>query len=738
MPRPRPLILALAALAMLLPLAAVHADDEFLPPLQAYRYTIDSDGQRIVVHWRVEPGYYLYRKRMGIVTEAPGVTLGEAVYPRGELHTDEYFGEQEIFRGAFDVTVPVTIEGAGARDVPITLKLQGCADAGLCYPPTSWETVVSVPAAATAADTTATAGSGPTGLDALLAQARSGGGIGAGGDEFLDPDVAFRLAAIADGPDRVRLTWEIAPDYYLYRERLAVTTTGTGATLGSPTLPRGESHSDEYFGEQEIYREELTATVPVARAGGVAMTLPLAVTYQGCADAGLCYPPITKTFNVDLPAGGTMSATAGDFVSKQDRMAGFIRSGNLLYVIGFFFGAGLLLAFTPCVLPMVPILSGIIAGQGANVTTRRAFFLSLSYVLGMACTYTLAGIAAAAAGAQVQAVFQQPWIVTVFALLFVVLALSMFGLFTIQMPAAIQTRLADASNRQQAGTFGGVAVMGALSALIVTTCVAPALVATLAVIGQSGNVLRGGLALFAMSLGMGAPLLAVGASAGKLLPKAGAWMDTVKRAFGVLFLVVAAWMLARLVPGPLALLLWAVPAFAALWVCWLAVARSRRKWIPRLVGGLAGLYGAVLLAGALLGGSDPLAPIPQLARTHGELPFTTIKSVADLEARVEAARAAGQPVMLDFYADWCVSCKEMEKYTFTDPSVQAALARVVLLRADVTANDAEDQALLKHFGIYGPPTIAFYGADGVERRNFRVVGYMKAGEFAPLAARATE
>ncbi|MCW5570017.1 MAG: protein-disulfide reductase DsbD [Steroidobacteraceae bacterium] len=730
----------IATFALLLAsLAAPASADEFLPPETAYRYTLDSDGRQIVVHWNVEGGYYLYRKRMGVVTSDAGVALGEPVYPQGQLHTDEYFGEQEIFRGKFDVVVPITLASdaatsTGTRSVPITLKLQGCADAGLCYPPTTWNAAVAVPVVSRL-------GAAPsgvaTGIDAVLAQARASGS-GAGGDEFLDPDIAFQLAATADGPDRVKIIWEIAPEYYLYRNRLKVTTASAQATLGPLALPTGESHTDEYFGEQEVYREELIASLPVARPGGSALAVPLEVTYQGCADAGLCYPPITKTLNVDLPAGGTITGDSAGFVSRQDWMAGFIRSGNLFLVIGFFFGAGLLLAFTPCVLPMVPILSGIIAGQGAGVTTRRAFFLSLSYVLGMAFTYTLAGIAAAAAGAQIQAVFQQPWIITVFALLFIVLALSMFGLFTIQMPAAIQTRLADASNRQRAGTFGGVALMGALSALIVTTCVAPALVATLAVIGQSGDVVRGGLALFAMSLGMGAPLLVVGASAGKLLPKAGAWMDTVKRAFGVLFLLVAAWMLGRILPGRIALLLWAATAFAAVWVCWTAIGASRRRWIPRAAGALAGLYGIALLAGAALGGSDPLAPIPQLSGRHAELPFKTIKSVAELEAEVAAARAAGRPVMLDFYADWCVSCKEMEKYTFPEPAVRSALGKAVLLRADVTANDAADQALLKHFGIFGPPTIAFYGADGMERRNFRVVGYMKAAEFAPLAARAME
>ncbi len=724
---------------LLASLAAPASADEFLPPETAYQYTLDSDGRQIVVHWNVEGGYYLYRKRMGVATSDAGVALGEPVYPQGQIHTDEYFGEQEIFRGKFDVVVPITLASdaatsTGTRSVPITLKLQGCADAGLCYPPTTWNATVAVPVVSRLG---AAPSGAATGIDAVLAQARASGS-GAAGDEFLDPDIAFQLAATADGPDRVKIIWEIAPEYYLYRNRLKVTTASTGVTLGPLALPTGESHTDEYFGEQEVYREELIASLPVARPGGSALAVPLEVTYQGCADAGLCYPPITKTLNVDLPAGGTITGDSAGFVSRQDWMAGFIRSGNLFLVIGFFFGAGLLLAFTPCVLPMVPILSGIIAGQGAGVTTRRAFFLSLSYVLGMAFTYTLAGIAAAAAGAQIQAVFQQPWIVTVFALLFILLALSMFELFTIQMPAVIQTRLADASNRQRAGTFGGVAVMGALSALIVTTCVAPALVATLAVIGQSGDVLRGGLALFAMSLGMGAPLLVVGASAGKLLPKAGPWMDTVKRVFGVLFLLVAAWMLGRILPGRMGLLPWAITAFAATWVCLAAISQTRRKWIPRTIGAVAGLYGVALLAGAAFGGSDPLAPIPQLSGRHAELPFKTIKSIADLDAEIAAARAAGRPVMLDFYADWCVSCKEMEKYTFSEPAVRAALAKAVLLRADVTANDAEDQALLKHFGIFGPPTIAFYGTDGTERRNFRVVGYMKAQEFAPLAAQAMQ
>jgi thiol:disulfide interchange protein DsbD len=387
----------------------------------------------------------------------------------------------------------------------------------------------------------------------------------------------------------------------------------------------------------------------------------------------------------------------------------------------------------------VPILSGIIFGGGRAVSTGRAFSLSLSYVLGMALTYTVAGLAAAAAGKQVQALFQQWWVLALFAALFVAMALSMFGLFTVQMPAAIQTRIADVSNRQSSGSIGGVAVMGALSALIVTTCVGPALVGALIVISETGQMVRGGAALFAMSIGMGTPLLAVGASAGKLLPKAGPWMELVKKLFGVMMLAVAAWMLSRITPERLTLLLWAVPALALAYLLWTQKAtRSRPVGFGLKAAGVAaGLYGVALAAGAVVGNGDPLAPLPLSAHNHvHELPFRPIASLADLDREVSQARAQGKGVLVDFSADWCTSCKEMERYTFTDAAVQVALGRAVLLRANVTANNAEDQALLKHFGIFGPPTIAFYGSDGQERAQYRVVGYMKADAFAARSREA--
>ena len=585
-----------------------------------------------------------------------------------------------------------------------------------------------------------------SGIDALLGSARSGD------DEFLSPDQAFRFDAIPEGTDRIRLNWEIAEGYYLYRARIKVRTTSATAQLGTPQFPPGQVKTVEYFGKQEVYHHELAASVPVARSSGGELELPLEVTYQGCADAGLCYPPQTKSVVVRLPGSagsgsdgarkpGASGSTGAGVASapgtpgaaaflSQEWFSNALR-GNLLVALACFYLGGLVLSLTPCVLPMVPILSGIIVGSGKQMTTGRSFALSVSYVFGMALTYAIAGVASAAAGKEVQAMFQQWWVIALFAAVFLVLALSMFGLFTVQMPALVQSRLAELSNRQSAGTLGGVALMGALSALIVTTCVAPVLVGALLVISQTGAVVRGGAALFAAGIGMGTPLLLVGASARRLLPKPGPWMDLVKKLFGVLMLAVAVWMIERLVPERLALALWSVPALILAWLL-LGTFRERSvlAWGLRVAGAAAGLYGIALAAGSALGGTDPLAPIPAFAKPVSSLSFRAIHSVADLDREVSQARAQGHSVLVDFSADWCTSCKEMERYTFTDPTVQAALRETVLLRANVTQNDADDQALLRHFGIFGPPTIAFYGADGRERAAYRVVGYMNAEDFA--------
>jgi thioredoxin:protein disulfide reductase len=737
------------ALLMALGVAAANAKEDFLPPEQAYKYSVRTDGDRVIVTWKIEKGYYLYKKKLGIASSSSVVQVADPAWPKGELHKDEYFGEQEIYRGTVDAPVALTFHGPKPAKLPIELKLQGCADAGLCYPPLTWKTEVALSAAA--------AGSG--GLRSLF----SSKSLAASDEEFLPPDQAFKFAAAMERPDSVALTWIIADGYYLYKDRIEVAAATPNVQIGKPQLPKGEPKHDEYFGDTEVYHQIVEGSVPVARAAGPKGTLNLQITYQGCAEDGLCYNPITKAVSLELPAtdvattlpaqierSGGGSTIAAEPVAEQDRLARALQGGNLLYALLTFFAAGLLLSLTPCVLPMIPILSGIIVGQGDNLTRGRSFSLAFTYVQGMALTYAAAGAVFVLAFKQApQAFFQQPWIIGLMVALFVALAFAMFGAYTLQLPSALQTRLTDVSNRQRSGTYIGTFVMGALSALVVTACVAPAIIAALSVISQSKQVLRGAAALYATGLGMGVPLLIVGASAGTLLPKVGPWMDTVKQLFGVLFLGVAIYLLQPLVPNAVSMLLWAgLAVTAGFWVFSLQNRDGSPAFAPvRAAGLLAMVYGILVLIGAASGSTNPLQPLDRLSvGTRGEngpaataeLAFTRIKSVADLERAVAAAGAAQKPVMLDFYADWCVSCKEMEKYTFTDAQVQALLAGVVLLQADVTANDATDQALLRHFGIFGPPTIAFFGTDGLERKNFRLVGFSPAQDFRAHVAAAFE
>jgi thiol:disulfide interchange protein DsbD len=577
---------------------------------------------------------------------------------------------------------------------------------------------------------------------------------GFGNGEFLPVDEAFRPMLTALDGNTVEFSIQVAPGYYLYKDKIAAATASDRVQLGKLDLPPGKMKHDQYFGDMEVYQEDVFATLPLARATPDALELELEVKYQGCADGGICYMPVTRTLTVSLPTATAVAALSAAApgnaapLSEQARLAQLISSAGIWAVVATFFGAGLLLAFTPCVLPMVPILSGIIAGEGDNVSPSRGFTLAFAYVSGMALVYTGAGIAAAAIGIQLQAVFNQPWVLSLFAGLFALLALGMFGLFDMQMPSSIQTRLAEVSGKQKRGTVIGAFVMGALSSLIVTACVAPPLVATLTVIGQTGDLLRGGAALFALSLGMGAPLLAVGASAGKLLPKAGPWMVAVKNAFGFLMLGLAVWMLSRILPGPVTLALWGVLIFmAGVYLGGLTTLTPQSATTQKLGKGfglLGVIYGALLILGSLAGGNSLLQPLsgfgiaaPPAAIEARSLDFRRIKSVADLDAALAAASAQDKPAMLDFYADWCVSCVEMEHYTFTDPVVQEALSDSVLLQADVTANDQDDQALLRQFGVFGPPTIIFFGADGLEREGFEVVGFMDAKDFAAHVQRAT-
>ncbi|MDH3976993.1 MAG: protein-disulfide reductase DsbD [Gammaproteobacteria bacterium] len=703
---------------------------EILKPEQAFTYQISTTQDEIIVDWRIEPEHYLYKSRMSFVPATPGLTLGESRLPKGKPYTDEFFGEMEIYRGELQVRIPIITRPA-SENITLGIRSQGCADIGLCYPPQLWSAVVNLPPKATKTPSS------------KLSRMLGPGKTSRNPSDPLPPEEAFQALVTVADPFTVRLDWTIADGYYLYRDSLKVTGRSNVAITSQPIIPPGVWQYDEHFGDTQVFYESMAMTVPLNRSSPQPDVMPLTVEYQGCKKDSICYPPETIQLQIEIPL-----ASAGDqprqlssttpMISEQDRLSQLILNGNLFVVLITFTGLGLLLAFTPCVLPMVPILSGIIAGQGKDITTGRAFALSLTYVLGMAITYTAAGAAFAAMGGQLQALLQKPAVIISVAILFGLMALAMFGWYAVQIPAVLQTRLTAISSRQRAGTFFGTAVMGMLSALIVTTCVAPPLVAAGTVIAQAGDVTRGALSLFFMSIGMGIPLLVIGTSAGKLLPKAGTWMNAVKNLFGIMLLGLAIWMLERLLPATITMLLWAT--LALLTSIMLGGWKRGRAGINTRLSKLAGLicmvYSALLFISAFSGYTNPMRPLAFLDEPVTQMNFQRIKSVADLERVLQVAKANNQTTMLDFYADWCVSCKEMEYYTFVDAAVQAQLSNTVLLQADVTANDPQDQALLKYFGIFGPPTIMFFNLQGEERIEYRVVGFMTAEEFAAHVTQA--
>ncbi|CAK0751364.1 Thiol:disulfide interchange protein DsbD [Gammaproteobacteria bacterium] len=577
-----------------------------------------------------------------------------------------------------------------------------------------------------------------------------------GNDEPLTPELAFPFHAETMDATTVVADWNITQGYYLYRDKMhfRLIDAPTGVSLGKPNLPHGDSKEDEFLGTVEVYHAPVQVRLPIQRStldGGLSLTLEAG--FQGCAEGRLCYPPLTRVISLTLPPLVDATATGNanlarpptvspsDKVvsrsySEPDRIVALLAGGNRALVIFWFFGIGLLLAFTPCVFPMIPILSSIIVGQGKDITTARAFSLSLVYVLAMAATYTVAGVVAGLVGTNLQAMFQNPWIIGTFSTIFVTLALSMFGLYELQLPAYFQTHLTVLANHQKGGTFVGVAVMGFLSALIVGPCVAPPLAGVLIYIGRSGDALLGGLTLFSMSMGMGAPLLLIGTTEGRWLPRAGAWMSTVKAIFGVLLLAVALEMLERILPTVATLFLWGT-LYIVSGVYLGALERLPEKitgWqqLWKGIGMVLMIQGALVLVGAASGGDDPFQPLRRLSSPA----VSAMNSVAGVFQRVDSANfdqalanARGRPVLLDFYADWCVECKRMERTTFSTPEVRAALAELVPLQIDVTRNTSTDQALLRRFELFGPPGLLFFSPDGIERRDARVIGFMSAKQF---------
>lgn len=814
----------LCALPLAFPAQAAIDEADLLPVEEAFalRAQIDSAGA-LALHFDIADGYYLYRHRLGLKALTGGIDAGELALPDGKKYTDEFFGDVETYRDELAATSRLNYP-AGTSTAEFEVRFQGCADAGVCYPPHKQTVSVSlpddadaehIPAAGSMSDARSLPGRAPIPLS-LPSQAASAdndattpgsnplaqllGGtptaapmqddVPAEREPPLPADQAFVFEAIAFSPTQVLARFTMPKGYYLYRDNAAFAALpADGAkdiSFGAPEWPAATPHIDDHFGEVAVFFDQVEVPITIVPSQPGELTpFALRANFQGCQLDGICYPPMERMVDVDLPpasaeqiasakdavaarpyvaapmqlrepepddviaadagadsalveaAGSTRAATTAPIPSETDRLTGALAGGGAL-MLGGFFVAGLLLAFTPCVLPMVPILSGLIAGAG-TISTRRAFVLSLVYVLSTAVIFTAAGVVAGLAGQNLQALFQKPWILISFATLFVVLSFSMFGFYELQLPARWQTKLAQVSNRQSGGSLTGVAVMGVLSALIVGPCVAPPLAAAVTYIGQTGDPVLGGSALFALAMGMGVPLIVVGTGAGRWLPRAGGWMDTVKAVFGVAFLFLAWWMLERILPPA-----WTLGLLGALLIgCGIFLGAMQRlpehssgwRKLWQALGVILLVLGAAQLVGALSGARDYLRPLANVgggnaaAKHEAAATFRKVAREAELDAELAAAGASGTPVLFDFYADWCVECKRMERYTFPEAPVQRALTDVVMLKVDVTAQTPDDVALQQRFGIIGPPaTLFFHGSEEV--RSLRLVGYEKPDAFA--------
>jgi len=759
-------LLALLPALLLAPVAIAQINpDDLLPVDQAFAMSTDvaDDGRHIRIDWDIAEGYYLYRHAFKFEATAPNATLGDPEIPPGKSYSDEFFGDVEIYRGRVSATLPV--EQRPERG-PLQLRVvyQGCADLGVCYPPQRVQLEIALPEAPSASNAPPLAepATGAGLLDQLDGFGRTHELTGR--SEPLPPKQAFRVETIALGPGELLARFTVHPDYYLYRDSIEFEAEDAGVDITGMTLPEAVAVSDEYFGDTFAYFGEVEIPLALSRPAGPAMDLALAVRFQGCQTEGICYPPMARTIVVDLPAAGTAieapADPAGDATgaapaeagtptaapvtdaepipeSEQDRLARLITEQPMALTLALFVLLGIGLAFTPCVFPMIPILSGIIAGEGENITRAKAFALSLTYVLAMALTYTAVGVVAALMGYNVQAAFQNPWVLSAFALIFVALAMAMFGFYNLQLPASMQAKLTEISNRQSGGSLIGAAIMGFLSAIIVGPCVTAPLIGILIFISQTGDAVLGGSVLFALSIGMGLPLLAIGIGLGHWLPRAGGWMESVKAVFGVGLLALAIWMLERIVPGAVTMLLWGGLAIAsgvylgALTRLDAAANGWRKLW--QAVGVMLLVLGIMQFVGAAAGGNDWLRPLKPFAGEGGgvsgaavaPVEFTEVDDLGQLERAVAAAR---RPVFLDFYADWCLDCKRMERSTFPDPGVAALMSEFDLLKIDMTDFSDRHQQVLNEFGLIGPPAYLFFSG-GVELDRYRMFGFMPPEEF---------
>lgn len=747
--------------------ATAEPEEALLPPDEAFRLTTRTlDAHTLEASWEIAPGYYLYRHKFKFEALDGRVGLDEPLIPPGKHTIDKFFGATEIYVDAVRIRVPLARRDPAAGRARLRITAQGCNEPiGVCYAPIVKEVVFDLPAAAPRASPISDRLTLPVKPLRSLKGLTSALSTAPGFNEPMDPDMAFRLELRGVDADILHAHFDIDECCYLYRDKTQFQLTtvdgsapAPGLLLGANSLPPGEIKTDPYFGNTEVYHQDADVIVRIGGTGNATAPFGLRVSYQGCSEKGvqICYPPQSQTFRV-TPSAGALTVAAMDNVgfgampasSPAPAPTGVGARTFILSVLAAF-GVGLLLTFTPCVLPMIPILSSLIIGTGdRHITKLRGGLLSLSYVLGTAVTYTATGIIAGAAGEQLQAYFQNAWAIGIFSIVFVLLALSMFGFYELQVPGFIQSRLHLRAQELKKGSFVGVFAMGLLSALIIGACVSPLFISALGVAIANRDPVLGGAIMFSMALGMGVVLILIGVGAGFLLPRAGRWMTRVKQVFGVLLLSVAIYLLSFLPEVPV-LYLWAallivsggffgatqnLPSGADGW-----------QYLWKGVGTVLLIWGVLALLGGFAGNRDILNPLPWSTlddrppiQSGGrsvtpQNPFEPVRSMRELESRLAAARAAARPVLLDYYASWCSDCVLLQNSTFRDPRVrQAVNPRFVLLQVDVTdPNDSEPKAIKQRFGVFGPPAMLFFAANGDEQRELRTYGYKSPEAFLEL------
>ena len=727
---------------------ALAQQDELLTPEQAFAFSANIvTPEAIEAVWTIADGYYMYRNKFGFMTGPEGPRVGAPAYPPGTIKQDILFGEVETYERTVRIILPFQSPTNDPGQISLTAKGQGCNETvGVCYPPVTRTVTLNLAATTMTAGNTDsrvltlnnTGGLDKAGNSTSVSELQKLLGIGTEPPEFLDPEDAFQVDILITGESSLVARFQIAEGYYLYRDKLEFHRVDGTARIGPYGLPPGRIKQDAYFGEVAVYNEDFDVLLPLERSSTAGGGFSLKTTYQGCAEKGICYPPISKSYRLALPALIEV-ANATDTNSPE-------QSGRTL--IGYLaaaFAAGFLLTFTPCVLPLIPIVSSLVVGQGSQGSRLRGGAISMTYVLGTAVTYAAIGAVAGATGEQLQAYFQNIWAIGFISLILALMALSMFGLYEIQMPATVQSRLSERTAGLSRGSFGMIFVLGAISAVVVGACVSPLLISVLSVAILKGDAYLGAALMFSMAIGMGIILVAIGFGAGAVLPRTGPWMERVKHVFGVMLLGVAIYLLG-VVPEVPVLFLWAtllivigvylgatqpVPDQASGWrYLWKGLGTICLVWgVIAMLGGFSGrrdIFRPIELD--LFGGSEPV-PAIATAESTGYI-FQRVATNDELDTRLAVARAGGRPVILDFYADWCTDCIRMENTTFSDRAVLDQLSRFELLQVDVTdPTDPGSRAIKQRFGVFGPPALLFFGPDGKEHSERRLYGYHNPPQF---------